>query len=58
MIWTTGTVGLRAYAGHLIDLDTTLLVLSQQFEPVRDIDKQAVEKDLQSCETTLLATQL
>jgi hypothetical protein len=39
-------------------LDTTLLVLSQQFEPVRDIDKQTVEKDLQSCETTLLATQL
>jgi hypothetical protein len=38
-------------------LETTLLVLSQQFEPVRDIDKQAVE-DLQSRETTLLATQL
>jgi hypothetical protein len=33
-----------------------LLVLSQQFEPVRDIDKQAVDKDLQSRETTLLAT--
>jgi hypothetical protein len=39
-------------------LETTLLVLSQQFEPVRDIDKQAVEQDLQSRETTLLATQL
>ena len=46
------------YAGRLIDLDTTLPVLSQQFEPVRDIDKQAVEKDLQSRERTLLATQL
>jgi hypothetical protein len=33
-------------------LETTLLALSQQFEPVRDIDKQAVEKDLQSRETT------
>jgi hypothetical protein len=39
-------------------LDTTLLVLSQQFEPVRDIDKHAVEKHLQSRERTLLATQL
>jgi len=27
-------------------LETTLPALSQQFEPVRDIDKQAVEKDL------------
>jgi hypothetical protein len=35
-----------------------LLVLSQQFEPVRDIDKQAVDKDRQSRETTLLAPQL
>jgi hypothetical protein len=33
-------------------------MLSQQFEPVRDIDKHAVEKDLQSSEMTLLATQL
>jgi hypothetical protein len=43
---------------RLIDFDTALLVLSQQFEPVRDIDKQAVDKDLQSRETTLLATRL
>jgi hypothetical protein len=35
-----------------------LLVLSQQFKPVRDIDKPAIDKDLQSSETTLLATQL
>jgi hypothetical protein len=33
-------------------------VLSQQFEPVRDIDKNAVEIDLQSRERALLATQL
>jgi hypothetical protein len=39
-------------------LDTTLPVLLQQFEPVRDIDKQAVEKDIQNRERTLLATQL
>jgi hypothetical protein len=44
--------------GALIDLDATLPVLWQQFEPVRDIDKQAVEKDFQSRERTLLATQL
>jgi hypothetical protein len=53
-----GTVGPRAYAGRLIDFDTALLVLSQQLEPVRDIDKQAVDKDLQSRETTLPATRL
>jgi hypothetical protein len=52
------TVGPRAWAGRLIDLDTTLPVLSQQFEPVRDIDKQAVEKDMQNREMTLLAAQL
>jgi len=51
-------VGPRACAGRPIDFDTALLVLSQQFEPVRDIDKQAVDKDLQSRETTLLATRL
>jgi hypothetical protein len=45
-------------AGRPIDLDATLLVLLQPFEPARDIDKHAVEKDLQSCERTLLATQL
>jgi hypothetical protein len=38
------TVDPRAWAGRLIDLDTTLPVLSQLFEPVRDIDKQALEK--------------
>jgi hypothetical protein len=37
-------------------LETTLLVLSQQFEPVRDINTQTVEKDVQSRETTLPAT--
>ncbi len=58
-IRTTGTVGPRGYAGRLIDLNTTLLVLPQQFEPVRDIDKQARRKKiLQSREKTLLATQL
>jgi hypothetical protein len=40
----------RAYAGALIDLDTTLPVISQQFEPVCEIDKQAVEKDTESRE--------
>ena len=50
------TVGSRANAKRPIELDATLLVLSQQFEPVRDIDKQAVEKDIQSRERTLLAT--
>jgi hypothetical protein len=44
--------------GAIIDLDATLPVLRQQFEPVRDIDKQAVEKDIQSPERTLLAAQL
>jgi hypothetical protein len=39
-------------------LDTTLLALLQQFEPTRDIDKHAVEKDHQGRERTLLATQL
>jgi hypothetical protein len=38
-------------------VDTTLLVLLQQFEPARDIDKHAVEKDIQSRDRTLLATQ-
>ena len=45
-------------ARRLIDLDTTLLVLPQQFESVRDIDKQAGEKDLQSRERALLAARL
>jgi hypothetical protein len=57
-IRTTGAVGPRAYAGRLIGLDTTLLVLSQQFEPVCAVDKEAVEKDLQSREKILLARQL
>jgi hypothetical protein len=48
----------RAQAGHLIDLDTTVLVLLQQFEPVRDADKYGVGKDLLSRERILLATQL
>jgi hypothetical protein len=44
------TVDPRAWAGRLIDLDTTLPVISQQFEPVCEIDKQAVEKDTESRE--------
>jgi hypothetical protein len=43
---------------RLIDLGTTLLVLLQQFEPVRDIDKYGVGKDIQSRERILHATQL
>ena len=38
------TVGSRAYAGRPIGLNTTLPGLAQQFAPVRDINKQAVEK--------------
>jgi hypothetical protein len=48
------TVDPRAWAGRLIDLDTTLPVISQQFEPVREIDKQAVEKAIQSRERLYL----
>jgi len=52
------TVVPRAYAGRLIDLDTTLPGPSRRFEPVRYIDEHDVGKDLQSRERTLLATQL
>jgi hypothetical protein len=52
------TVGSRANAKRPIELDATLLVLSQQFEPAYHINKKALEKDLLSRERTLLATQL
>jgi hypothetical protein len=44
------TVGSSAYAGRPIDLDKTLLVRRNKFEPVRDIDKQAVERSPKSRE--------